>query len=426
MPVASKGLALDKAPIVTAWSWAGPYLGVNYGYGWGNSNTDTVVSDASMGTPLLATSRSGRLGGMTFGGQAGFNWQSGPWVAGIEGDLQQSRQRGRAATLNCPTAICNPAIGAFGLDAPVTVRMGQKLDWFGTLRGRLGVTPTPESLLYATGGLAVGKIKTSSTISGSSLTLTPSITEGVFDTTVPGLDDSGNPIDVPVEVPFETATITAGTSPASSSFASSTTKAGFAVGGGAEVRLIGNWTGKVEYLYLDFGRVSALATNPLNSTPLAVNFDSRVTNHVARLGLNYKFDPAGTVYAAAARSTSPMLFKEPVLARWSWAGPYIGGTIGYSAGRLKTDTIFSDPASGTELFATRASRQLDGAIGGAQAGYNWLASIWLAGVEGDLNYSGQRAKLNAVCPGEICNPALIGVVADPSVIGNFEQGQKFE
>jgi opacity protein-like surface antigen len=198
------------------------------------------------------------------------------------------------------------------------------------------------------------------------------------------------------------------------------------VGAGAEVRLAGNWTGKVEYLYLDFGRVSTLATNPMNSTPLAINFDSRVTNHVARLGLNYKFDPAGTVYAAPAGSTSPMLFKAPVLAVWSWAGAYIGGTIGYSAGRLKTDTIFSDPASGTQLFATRASRQLDGAIGGAQAGYNWLAGIWLAGIEGDLNYSGQRAKLNAVCPGEICNPALIGVVADPSVIANFEQGQKLE
>jgi iron complex outermembrane receptor protein len=425
-PLGAKGLALDKAPIVTAWSWAGPYLGVNYGYGWGKSKTDTVVSDASMGTSLIATSRSGRLDGMTFGGQAGFNWQSGPWVAGIEGDLQQSRQRGRAATLNCPTAICNPAIDAFGLDAPVSVRMAQQLQWFGTLRGRLGVTPTPESLLYATGGLAVGRIKTSGTVTGSSLTLTPGITEGAFDTTVPGVDEDGNPIDVPVEIPFETATITPGTSPATSSFVNQTTKAGFAVGAGAEVRLAGNWTGKVEYLYLDFGRVSTFATNPLNSTPLAVNFDSRVTNQIARVGLNYKFDPTGAGYAAPAGSTSPMLFKAPVLAAWTWAGPYVGGSIGYSAGKSKTSTSFSDPASGAQLFATSASRNLDGAIGGAQAGYNWLAGIWLAGIEGDLNYSGQRAKLNALCPGEICNPALIGVIGEPSVIANFEDGQKLE
>jgi hypothetical protein len=52
--------------------------------------------------------------------------------------------------------------------------------------------------------------------------------------------------------------------------------------------------------------------------------------------------------------------------------------------------------------------------------------VLLAGVESDLNYSGQRAGLNAVCPGAICNPALIGVIDDPSVIARFEQGQKLE
>jgi opacity protein-like surface antigen len=164
----------------------------------------------------------------------------------------------------------------------------------------------------------------------------------------------------------------------------------------------------------------------LNSTPLAVSFDSRLTNQLVRAGLNYKFDPTGAAYATTADAKSPMLFKAPVLGAWSWAGPYVGGSIGYSAGKSKTDTIFSDPASGAQLFGTRTSRDLDGAIGGAQAGYNWLAGIWLAGIEGDLNYSGQRAKLNALCPGEICNPALIGVIGEPSVIANFEDGQKLE
>src|SRR5439155_16687558 len=131
-----------------------------------------------------------------------------------------------------------------------------------------------------------------------------------------GRDDSGNPIDIPVEVPIQVATSTAGTSPAVSSFVSHTTKAGIAVGAGAEVRLAGNWTGKVEYLYLDFGRVSTSATNPLNSTSLAINFNSRVTSHIARVGLNYKFDPTGTAYAASAGTKSPMLFKAPMLAAW--------------------------------------------------------------------------------------------------------------
>jgi opacity protein-like surface antigen len=42
--------------------------------------------------------------------------------------------------------------------------MEQRLEWFGTLRARLGATPTPDSLIYATGGLAVGRIKTSGSV----------------------------------------------------------------------------------------------------------------------------------------------------------------------------------------------------------------------------------------------------------------------
>jgi opacity protein-like surface antigen len=95
------------------------------------------------------------------------------------------------------------------------------------------------------------------------------------------------PVDVAVDIPFATASI----NPVSTSFNSHTTKAGWALGAGAEVRLGGNWTGKIEYLYLDFGKVSATASLPTNSTPLGINFNSRVTDHIVRVGINYKFDP---------------------------------------------------------------------------------------------------------------------------------------
>jgi iron complex outermembrane recepter protein len=381
------------APIVTAWSWAGPYLGVNVGYSAGKSKTDTLFSDASAGTPLLAAGSSDNLNGVTAGFQGGYNWMASRWlVAGVEADIQLSTQN-TTPTFICPGAICSPTLGD---PAPVGASLdrAQKLDWFGTVRGRLGATVTPEAMAYLTGGLAFAEIKTAGTISGFT----------------PGVDENGNPIVTPVGIGFY----------------DHRTKAGWAAGAGFETHLSGNLTGKVEYLYLDFGRVSTTAANPLNATPIAVNLDSRVTDHIVRVGLNYKFGPAAAVYDRAVTAKSPMLFKAPVIAAWTWAGPYIGGTIGYSAGKLKTDTIFSDPASGAELFATSASRKLDGAIGAAQAGYNWLADIWLAGVEGDLNYSGQRAKLNAVCPGQICNPALVGVIGDPSVIARFEDGQKLE
>jgi iron complex outermembrane recepter protein len=380
------------APILTAWSWVGPYLGINVGYSVGKSRTDTLFSDASAGTPLFATSSSDNLDGVIAGFQGGYNWMaSNRLVAGIEADIQLSTQN-TTPTFICPGAICSPTIGDPG-SVSAALDRAQKLDWFGTVRGRLGATVTPQTMAYLTGGLAVAEIKTAGTISG----------------VMPGVDDNGNPIVTPIGIGFN----------------DRRTKAGWAAGGGFETHLSGNLTGKVEYLYLDFGRVSTSATNPLNATPIAVNLYSRVTDHIVRVGLNYKFDPTGA-YAASTDAKSPMLFKAPVRAAWTWAGPYVGATIGYGAGKSKTDTTFSDPASGAQLFATSASPNLDRAIGGAQAGYNWVAGVWLAGIEGDLNYSGQRAKLNAVCPGAICNPAIVGVVGDPSVIANFEDGQKLE
>src|SRR5260370_21982950 len=156
-----------------------------------------------MGTALLAAHMPFKFNDMIFGGQAGFNWQAGAWVAGIEADFQQSRQRGRAATLNCATAVCNPAVGAFGLDAPVTVTMAQKLEWFSTLRARLGLTPTPDSLLYATGGLAVGGIRTSGPITGSRLNDLQGTTGDVIPHgTIAHIDEHGHPIQIPLQVPL--------------------------------------------------------------------------------------------------------------------------------------------------------------------------------------------------------------------------------
>ena len=73
--------------------------------------------------------------------------------------------------------------------------------------------------------------------------------------------------------------------------ASHNTKAGYAVGGGLEGRLIGNWTAKIEYLYLDLGMVT-LAPTPAQNSTVAVAFNSRITDNILRLGVNYKFDPA--------------------------------------------------------------------------------------------------------------------------------------
>jgi iron complex outermembrane receptor protein len=248
-----------KAPIVTAWSWAGPYLGINVGYSAGKSKTDTAFSDATAGSALFATSSSDNLNGVIAGFQGGYNWMASNWlVAGIEADIQLSTQN-TTPTFICPGAICNPLIGDA---APVAASLdrAQKLDWFGTIRARLGAIVTPDTMAYLTGGLAFAEIKTAGTLLGFSQ----------------DFDENGNPTVAPVGL----------------NFYDHRTKAGWTAGAGLEAHLSGNLTGKVEYLYLDFGRVSTTTINPLNATPIALNFNSRVTDHIVRVGLNYKFDPS--------------------------------------------------------------------------------------------------------------------------------------
>ncbi len=99
------------------YSWAGPYLGGNIGYGWGDTSNNP-------------TRPSGFNGGL----QAGYNWQSGSWVYGIEADAQL----GGADDTFAPWKFSNP--------------------WYGTVRGRVGYAVN-NVLFYGTGGLAFGELK---------------------------------------------------------------------------------------------------------------------------------------------------------------------------------------------------------------------------------------------------------------------------
>ena len=80
-------------------------------------------------------------------------------------DIQIAGQ-GATPSYLCPGAVCNPGIADF--TAPVTASFDQrhKLDSFGTLRGRFGTTITPDVMVYATGGLAVGSIRSTVRLAG--------------------------------------------------------------------------------------------------------------------------------------------------------------------------------------------------------------------------------------------------------------------
>jgi len=121
---------LYKAPpsqVTQVYDWTGFYLGVNGGGGWGHSGW----RDVSTGVDLS---------GGQVGGTAGYNWQIGRTVVGLEGDLDWSGLKGTNTSAGCP-AGCSTSDS-----------------WLGTVRGRVGYV-FDRFLPYVTGGLAVGDIK---------------------------------------------------------------------------------------------------------------------------------------------------------------------------------------------------------------------------------------------------------------------------
>src|SRR5512138_2655770 len=131
-----KPYAVPAAVAVPAWQ--GFYIGLNAGYGWQNSNNTASYDVFSQS---LGTSPSGFIGG----GHAGYNFQWGSLVAGVETDLMWSGIKGSAELTGKVDTV------------PFAVRVSNNLDYLGTVRGRLGYA-LGSLLLYGTGGLAYGRV----------------------------------------------------------------------------------------------------------------------------------------------------------------------------------------------------------------------------------------------------------------------------
>jgi hypothetical protein len=77
-------------------------------------------------------------------------------------------------------------------------------------------------------------------------------------------------------------------------------------------------------------------------------------------------------------------------------------------GTSQTDILFSAASVGTPLFAAGLRSKMDGALGGAQTGYNWQSGRWVFGLEADIQATNQRVTKSYVCPGAICNAGIAG------------------
>jgi outer membrane immunogenic protein len=304
-----------KAPLATVYDWTGFYIGVNAGVGLGR---DRAVHDNTLGIDSLYLSPQGGLGG----GQIGYNWQTGsvlgPIVYGVEADIQGAGLSDNRTNVSFPF---------------LTTAYNQKIDWFGTVRGRVGLATGPV-LSYVTAGYAYGNVKTS-------------ITEAGIGTV----------------------------------FSNNKMQDGWVVGSGVEAALGGNWTGKIEYLYLNMGN------NSYAFTPGAQTLNTEVRENIFRVGLNYRVGGNSTYMPVAAAN---------------WTGWYLGGNIGSGTGRDRSsivkpaDLLALDPGV-NEVFNLAP----DGINGGAQLGYNWQAANWVYGLEADIQASSQRDNKTVVGLGTV-------------------------
>jgi outer membrane immunogenic protein len=126
-------------PSAPEYSWTGFYIGLQGGYGAGDSNGTQNEGGTFFPVVPYSIDPHGFLGG----GHVGYNLQIGQFVYGIEGDIEAADVKG--------LSIVSTAGQDYFFNA--------KADMLASVRGRLGVTRNGW-LAYATGGVAWGHIST--------------------------------------------------------------------------------------------------------------------------------------------------------------------------------------------------------------------------------------------------------------------------
>jgi outer membrane immunogenic protein len=273
-PLWAADMAVKAPPPVAApaYSWTGIYVGGNVGYGWRDPTVTFTPNDPASqdftcggtggGTCPSPTSFNvnGALGGL----EAGYNWQfNRNWLLGVETDFDWSRIQG--------TGTSNFLIGQFPGVAS-NFQASENVEWFGTVRGRLGFLPANNVLIYGTGGFAYGRVN-------ENVALNTGAGVGGF------VFQRGPPSG------FIGFSCIAG--PNCFLGNSSNTDVGWTIGGGLEYLLWRNLSVKAEYLYVNLGsgravNVVAQAGGAIGASSFTAAY-STVDFQVIRGGLNWKF-----------------------------------------------------------------------------------------------------------------------------------------
>lgn len=226
------------------YSWTGFYIGVNGGAGTGTTESSLNVGSflASFGIPgvaLVVPGPSQTFSGFLGGAQLGYNWQTGVFVLGIEGDFDGAFLQGNTSCI-------------------LVFNCNVKHDWVGDITARLGVVAFDKALVYVKGGAAWEDSKYS----------------------------IGNSVTIPAPGIFGFS----GTFAANAS--ASNTPVGGLLGMGIEYGFLPNWSAKIEYDFIDFGTqnlnfgiTTVPSVGPLPLAPIQI----KETMQIVKAGVNYRF-----------------------------------------------------------------------------------------------------------------------------------------
>ncbi len=239
---ADLGRPIYKAPVIAAapyFNWSGCYIGVHGGGGFGQKRwTDPALGDFEFSRH--------DVDGAFAGGQIGCDWQAGTWVFGVEGSGSWANITGSGLDILSPGGI--------------TLRDRSTINAIGTFTGRIGWA-WDRTLLYVKGGGAVV---------GDRFRTTCEVAVGAC-------------FGFPIGTTFARA---------------DDTRFGWLVGAGIEYAFTPNWSVKLEYNFMDFGRESATFSGPVFAgAPFDYNIDQYV--HVVKAGINYRFNWGGGGVMAA-------------------------------------------------------------------------------------------------------------------------------
>ncbi|PDT74110.1 porin family protein [Bradyrhizobium sp. C9] len=227
------------APIAAVPSWAGFYLGIHGGYG---RNDDDFSQTIFSGVAVSGFNSQGWVAG----GHAGYNWQFGYVVAGMEGDFSATGIKG----------VSDPVTGFLTPVVPFIGTVSTDIKYISTVRARLGFAADglgSSFMLYGTAGAAWERVNETTT---RIIPASPIIGGSSSSTTTP------------------------------------TNLFGWVAGAGVEANVLrSNWIARLEYLHYDFGSAHTQVTNIDPGSPALASVDraGSQTLDVVRAGLSYKF-----------------------------------------------------------------------------------------------------------------------------------------